>query len=198
MAQRPAPPTRVRRDAARNRTILLDAARTAFATADGDAPVALEAIARAAGVGIGTLYRHFPTREALVEEVYRAELADVCASAEPLLDELAPDVALRAWMDRYGDFVRAKRGMAETLRVVLAAGDHGGHDGAPGETRVRIRATVGLLLERGAAAGSLRGDVDPDDVVVSLIGVFLATRDAPGRDQAGRMLDLLLDGLRSR
>ncbi|WP_239451883.1 TetR/AcrR family transcriptional regulator [Frondihabitans sp. PAMC 28766] len=181
-----------RRDAQRNRELLLESARDAFAGHTGPSPVSLEAVARAAGLGIGTLYRHFPTREALVEEVYRTELAAVCASAAPLLERMRPDRALRVWMDRYGDFVQAKRGMAETLRVLLNAGLAGA-----GETRQRVRATVALLLDRGADAGLLRDDIAADDVVVSLIGVFLATAEASDRDQAGRMLDLLVDGLRS-
>jgi AcrR family transcriptional regulator len=185
-------PARIRADAARNRSRLLEAAAAAFGSSAGSSAVSLEGVARAAGVGIGTLYRHFPTREALVEEVYRAELGAVCDTAAVLLESLPPDEALRAWMDRYGDFVRAKRGMAETLRALLAS------SAAPGETRRRIRAAVDEILVAGAAAHVLRGDVQADDVVVSLIGVFLATAQAPDPLQASRMLDLLVDGLRPR
>ena len=82
----------------------------------------LEQIARDSGVGIGTLYRHFPTREALVEALYRKELADLCASVDDLLATQPPDRALRAWMDRFADYVAAKREMADALRAVFAAG----------------------------------------------------------------------------
>lgn len=103
-----------RADARRNRERLLASAAAAFAAADG--PVSLEAIARDAGVGIGTLYRHFPNREALVEAVYSAELAEVAASAVELLDRHPPVIALRRWMDRYAAFVAAKRGWRNRCR----------------------------------------------------------------------------------
>src|ERR1700734_1630889 len=106
-ATQPRPP---RGDAERNRARLLDAARAAFAS--GREPVTLEQIARCAEVGIGTLYRHFPTREALVEALYRKELADLCASAARLLQTHPPEQALRAWMDGFADYMAAKREMA--------------------------------------------------------------------------------------
>src|SRR5580698_8294016 len=111
---------RPRADAERNRARLLDAARAAFAS--GQASVTLEQIARDAEVGIGTLYRHFPTREALVEALYRQELAELCASAGDLLAAHSPERALRTWMDRFAGYVRAKREMADALRAVFAAG----------------------------------------------------------------------------
>src|SRR5206468_1162115 len=110
----------LRSDARRNRESLVAAARAAFAAADDTVPI--ESIARDAGVGVGTLYRHFPTREALVEAVYAAELDDVAASAPALLQQFPPDVALRAWMDRYARFVATKRGMLDTLRAGWASG----------------------------------------------------------------------------
>lgn len=110
----------VRSDARRNRERLLHAAAAAF-TANG-ASASLESIARDAGVGIGTLYRHFPNREALVEAVYQAELAEVAAAAGQLLKRHPPKIALRRWMDRYASFVAAKRGMAESLQAIFASG----------------------------------------------------------------------------
>jgi AcrR family transcriptional regulator len=174
-----------RSDARRNRERLLETAVAAFAVGDG--PVSLEAIARGAGVGIGTLYRHFPTREALIEAVYRAELADVSASAAHLLKQHPPADALRRWMDRYAEFVAAKRGMAESLRAIFESGAV-----ERNETRARIVAAVDSLLTAGAADGSLRGDVPADDVVTILLGISLA---GASREQSKRMLDLLLDGL---
>jgi AcrR family transcriptional regulator len=174
-----------RSDARRNRERLLETAAAAFAAADG--PVSLEAIARGAGVGIGTLYRHFPTREALIEAVYRAELAEVSASAADLLQCHSPAEALRLWMTRYAEFVAAKKGMAESLRAIF---DSGAVERS--ETRASIVGAVSALLEAGGADGSLRSDLRPDDVVSTLLGISLASGS---REQSKRMLDLLLDGL---
>ena len=182
---------RLRADAQRNRDRLLVAARDAFGAATAGAPPSTEAIARAAGVGIGTLYRHFPTREALVEAVYRAELETVCAAAPALLADREPVAALRAWMDRYLGFVRTKRGMMETVAALTATGATTG-------TRARINEAVATLLSAGARAGELRGDVPADDVTSSMLGVCLATAATGRGEQAGRLLDLLVDGLRPR
>jgi AcrR family transcriptional regulator len=174
-----------RADARRNRGRLLEVAARAFAAGDG--PVSLEAIAREAGVGIGTLYRHFPSREALVEAVYRAELAEVSASAAELLGRHPPAVALRRWMTRYTAFVAAKQGMAESLRAIFDSGAVERSD-----TRTSIVGAVDTLLLAGAGDGSLRGDVPADDVVSSLLGIFLTSRSP---EQTQRLLDLLADGL---
>jgi AcrR family transcriptional regulator len=180
-----------RSDAVRNRQRLLDAAAHAFATGDGQ--VSLEAVARAAGVGIGTLYRHFPTREALVEAVYRNELARLRGSADRLLAKHEPAVALRMWMDRFADYVAAKRGMAETLRAVLAAGTIDST-----QTRDTLCAAIQQFLDTGASAGTLRGDVVAADVLASLTGIWFAAGAPDQREQCGRLLDLLVDGLRAR
>jgi AcrR family transcriptional regulator len=179
----------VRSDARRNREKLLEVATAAFAAADGQ-PVSLESIARDAGVGIGTLYRHFPNREALVEAVYRTGLAEVADAAPRLLKRHPPKGALRRWMDRYANFVAAKRGMAESLSAMFASGALRGN-----ETRASISGAVDLLLRAGVDDGSLRSDVQADDVVSSLIGIFLASGSP---EQTGRMLDLLVDGIASR
>src|SRR6201997_280671 len=176
----------IRSDARRNREKLLQVATAAFATAEGR-PVSLESIAREAGVGIGTLYRHFPNREALVEAIYRAELAEVAAAAEKLLKRQSPTTALRRWMDRYASFVAAKRGMAESLHAIFDSGAM-----QPSQTRDSIVGAVGTLLRAGADDGSLRSDVQADDVVSSLIGIFLASGSP---EQTGRMLDLLVAGI---
>jgi AcrR family transcriptional regulator len=176
----------VRADARRNRDRLLEVATAAFATAQGR-PVSLESIARDAGVGIGTLYRHFPNREALVEAIYRVELAEVAAAAEHLLKRHPAQSALRRWMDRYASFVAAKRGMAESLHAIFDSGAM-----EPSETRDSIVGAVDALLQAGADDGTLRTDVQADDVVSSLIGIFLAS-GSPG--QTARMLDLLAAGI---
>jgi AcrR family transcriptional regulator len=176
----------IRADARRNREKLLEVATAAFAAADGR-PVSLESIARDAGVGIGTLYRHFPNREALIGAVYRAELADVVAAADRLLKRHQPKDALRRWMNRYADFVATKRGMAESLRAMVDAGTV-----EQRETRASIVGAVDMLLRAGADDGSLRSDVLADDVVSTLLGVFLASGSPV---QTGRMLDLLAAGV---
>ncbi|WP_399082747.1 TetR/AcrR family transcriptional regulator [Streptomyces sp. BBFR2] len=178
-----------RSDARRNRERLLDAARDAFATTPDH--VRLDAIARAAGVGIGTLYRHFPTREALVEALYAAELDEVVADSPKLLDELEPAAALRAWMTRYAAFFRIKRGMSQTLRAGWASGTI-----ATPATRERITETLALMLRSGAETGSLRADVAPEDVTVMLLGVFLSTTATETTQHVDRLLDLLVDALR--
>jgi AcrR family transcriptional regulator len=182
-------PKRLRADAERNRIRLLDAARAAFAS--GQAAVTLEQIARDADVGIGTLYRHFPTREALVEALYREELALLCAGAEQLLATQAPDRALRSWMDRFADYATAKREMADALRAVLASGAV-----TVSQAREQLSAAVQTILDAGAAVGTLRADVRADDIVATVVGMFTATSLAGGREQLGRMLDLLMDAVR--
>jgi AcrR family transcriptional regulator len=177
----------VRADAHRNRERLVVAARRLLA--EGDGKVALETIARAAGVGIGTLYRHFPTREALVEAVYRAELNRLCDSATALLAAEPPRTALRTWMDRFADYVAAKRDMAEAMRSVIGSGAI-----AVSRSRAELTEAMRLLLDAGAADGTLRADVRPDDVVASLVGIFLAC-GPDQREQAGRMMDLLMDAV---
>jgi AcrR family transcriptional regulator len=179
----------VRADARRNRDRLLDAAVRAFAS-DG-ADVTLEAIAKTAGVGIGTLYRHFPTRDALVEAAYRQELAHLCDAVPGLLRSLPPDEAARAWMDRFIDYMTTKRFMAGALQAVIASG------GNPyAESRARLIAAITTLLAAAISAGTLRSDVEPNDVLLALSGVSLAAGAPDQREQAGRLLDLLVDGLR--
>jgi AcrR family transcriptional regulator len=182
----------LRADARRNRQRLLDVAVRAFSERGTDA--SLEAIAKEAGVGIGTLYRHFPTREALLEAAYRNEVARVCDSAEELLTQYPPDQAMRVWMDRFIDYLATKQGMADALKAVIASGDSDPF----AESLDRISTAISTLLKAGAEAGVLRSDVDPLDVGFSLGGILLITTDKGLRDRAGRMLDLLLDGLRHR
>ncbi len=180
---------RRRVDAERNRARLLEAARATFA-AEGEA-ARLEHIARAAGVGIGTLYRNFPTRESLVEAVYRSELAELCASAHELARELDPDLALRAWMDRFAGYVAAKREIAQALAPVYASGAV-----TVPQIREQLADAVAEILEAGAADGSLRGDARAPDLVAMIVGCFTATRLAGGPEQLDRMFDLLIDAVR--
>jgi AcrR family transcriptional regulator len=179
----------LRADAQRNRELLLAAAVAAFSRSGPDA--SLESIARAAGVGIGTLYRHFPSREALIDAAYRSELARLCDSVPGPLAALPPDRAMRAWMDNFVDYVTTKRGMAGALRAVVASG------GNPfAESRARLLAAIDALLRAGTQAGLLRPDVSPDDVLVGISGVSVLAAEPSQREQAGRLLDLIMDGLR--
>jgi AcrR family transcriptional regulator len=181
----------LRVDAQRNRDRLLAVAARAFSQDGPD--VTLDAIAKEAGVGIGTLYRHFPTREALVEATYRNELARLCDAADDLLATTPPDQATRQWMDLFIGYMTTKRGMADALRAVVASG------GDPfAESLGRLLGAITTLLAAGATAGTIRADVQPGDVLASLSGVSLTAGEPAQRDQASRMLDLLMDGLRYR
>ncbi|MCW2879736.1 MAG: TetR/AcrR family transcriptional regulator [Sphaerisporangium sp.] len=184
-------PRPLRADAQRNRDRLLDVAVRAFSQDGPD--VTLDVIAKTAGVGIGTLYRHFPTREALIEATYRNELARLCDAVADLLDTMPPDEATRTWMDRFVDYMTTKRGMADALRAVIASG------GDPyAQSRDRLIAAITSLLDAAAAAGTVRSDVEPGDVLATLGGVSLAAGEPAQRDQARRLLNLLMDGLRYR
>jgi AcrR family transcriptional regulator len=179
----------LRADARRNRDALLAAAVQAFSAEGPD--VTLESVAAAAGVGIGTLYRHFPTRDALVEAAYRNELQRLCDSAAELLADLAPDAAVREWMERFVDYAVTKRGMSDALRALIAAG------GNPfAQSRALMLGALGTLLDAAVAAGTVRSDVAPADLLATLGGVSMAAGDAAGREQARRVLDLVMDGLR--
>ncbi|MCK9895942.1 TetR/AcrR family transcriptional regulator [Frankia sp. AgB32] len=181
----------LRADARRNRERLLSVAVQALSREGAD--VSLEAIAREAGVGIGTLYRHFPTREALVDAAYQGELDRLCDRVDDLLAAAPPEQALRAWMNHFVDYMGTKRGMGDALRALIASG------GDPfARSRDRLTAAVAALLGAGAAAGTLRADVAPDDVLVGLSGISLAAADRRDRAQTDRLLGLLMDALRPR
>jgi AcrR family transcriptional regulator len=181
----------LRADARRNRERVLAAAARAFA---GEGPAAtIEAIAKDAGVGVGTVYRHFPTREALIEAAYRSELVAVCDAAPVLLDDYPPAEALRAWMDRFVDYMTTKIGMSDALRAVIAAGSN-----PYARSRDMLNDALGLFLTAGIADSSLRDDIPADDVLINLSGIALAAGAPDQRAQAGRLLDLLLDALHPR
>lgn len=177
-----------RKDAQRNRQRIVDAATRALA--NGEGLVKMETIAQDAGVGVATLYRNFPSREALVEEIYRSELTHLCTDdVDQLLADHPPVEAMRRWLRHYQDFVATKRGMAEALRAVIASGAI-----TSGHTREHLNGAIAAIVAAGVADGSLRGDVTPADVSASIAGVMLAAAD---NDQATRMLQLLADGLRA-
>jgi AcrR family transcriptional regulator len=184
-------PTRQRADAIKNRERLISEARALFTGGSGSS--SLEAIAQAAGVGIGTLYRHFPTREALVEAVYRSELDALEAKAETLLSAHPAFEAMRRWMDRYARFVVTKHAMHDALRVALTP-----RMAATSETRSRINGTIAKFISAGTRDKTIRRDVEPDDVTLSLAGIVLAATTSADQNQIRRLLDLFMDGLRPR
>ncbi|MER8104339.1 TetR family transcriptional regulator [Kitasatospora sp. NPDC094016] len=184
-----ADPRPLRADARRNRDRLIEVAARAFAQDGPDAT--LGAIAKEAGVGIGTLYRHFATREELVEAVYRSELAKLCDSAAELLDGAAPDAALRAWMDGFVRYMTTKRGMSDALRALIASGSN-----PFSHSRAMLTTAITRLLRAGAESGVLRADVEPEDVLFSLSGLSLAATTPEHHARMERLLDLLMDGLR--
>jgi AcrR family transcriptional regulator len=177
--------TSKRADARRNREKLLAAAGELFATVGTD--VSLDTVAKRAGVGIGTLYRNFPTRDALVEAAYRAEVEHLSEAAAELLDSLAPDAALAEWMDRFVAYAAAKKGMKGALNSIVA----GGSD-LYAETRAQIIAALGELLAAGVGAGVLRSDVTADDVWRAMGPVWMTDDE----EQIRTLLRLLMDGLR--
>jgi AcrR family transcriptional regulator len=179
---------RPRADAVRNRDLLLSAAAAAFAARGADVP--LEDIARAAGVGIGTLYRHFPTRDALVEAVYRYEVDVLCERADQLLEEMPPDQALAEWMQLFVRHVATKKGMLSALKPLLSS-----NPSFSDQTKGRAQAAATKLLNAGVAAGTVRADVDGADLLRAVGGICMST-DQERSEASERLVGLLFDGLR--
>ena len=178
----------VRADAQRNTDALLEAALAVFATSGVDAPV--REIAEKAGVGIGTVYRHFPQRSDLVAAVFRHEI-DACAGAALILAaEHEPGEALARWMQRYAAFIATKRGLATAL--------HSGNpafDTLPAYFQQRLQPALRTLLESAAAVGAVRTDVTSEDLLGAVASLCMPAHDH-GPDHARRMVALLVDGLR--
>jgi AcrR family transcriptional regulator len=177
-----------RADAERNRRRLLDAAREAFAAAGPDA--SLEEIARRAGVGIGTLYRHFPTRDALLADVYRHVLQQLADAAPRLIETQPPMEALRDWMRLFVDYIAAKKVIAPALQAMT-----GGASELFASSTAQIKGAMSLLVARAVANGDIRLDIDPLDLLRAVMGV--AGADAGWQDTARRLIDIILEGLKS-
>jgi AcrR family transcriptional regulator len=182
-------PKRLRADARRNRDKLVEIAAAAFA--EHGVSTSLEDIARRAGVGIGTLYRHFPTREHLVEVVYRREVEALCAAAGDLARQYPPDVALAEWMQRFVDYIAAKRGMANSLRILLTTNSE-----LFADTSGLVVLALRRLVEAALADGSIRSDIESSDVLHALSGIYAAPDTPDWRDRSRRLVSLLMDGLR--
>jgi AcrR family transcriptional regulator len=177
-----------RADAVRNRERVLEAAKAVFNAGGPDA--SLEAVARRAGVGIGTLYRHFPTREAVFEAVYRREVEQLGELAEQLKSEAAPVEALRRWLRSNVEFVATKKGMSAALALAVD-----GSSELYAYTFDRLTKAVGALLDRAVAAGGIRSDIGPEDLLRALVGMCYM-HDQPGwQATVLRLVDVFVDGL---
>lgn len=174
-------PAARRADAQHNRERILAVSYAAFAA---DPEVSLNAVAKLAGVGAGTLYRHFPTREALILAVYRQEVQTLVEAVDGVLAEHAPMAALRTWLLRLADLVRVKHGLGDALQSEAAKD-------VVDETYAPVTSAIGVLLRAGERTGEVRPDLNPADVLL-LMGVLW--RVAP--DDAGRLLTLAIQGLR--
>jgi AcrR family transcriptional regulator len=183
------PMRKPRVDAVRNRERVLEAAKKVFSAGGPDA--SLEAVAREAGVGIGTLYRHFPTREALFEAVYRREVQQLADLAEELKEQPDPVEALRRWMRSNVRFVATKKGMLQALALAVEKNSE-----LFAYSSDRLTQAVGGLLDRAVAAGEIRDDISAEDVLRALVGMSY-TYDQPGWQKSVlRLVDVFIDGLR--
>ena len=182
------PPRRLRADAQRNIDSLLEAAKAVFGASGVDAPA--KEIADQAGVGVGTLYRHFPRRSDLGKAVLQHEI-DACADAGLALSAAnAPGEALAKWLHRYTEFLATKRGLAAALH----SGDPA-FDALPGYFMQRLVPALGALLEAAAASGEIRADISPKDLLYAVASLCLPMADE-GAAYSQRMVALLIDGLR--
>ena len=178
-----------RADSLRNRELLLQAAAEIFSA--GGQQASLEAVARKAGVGIGTLYRHFPTREDLFEAVYRNEVDHLSDLARELIVQETPVEALRKWLYANVRLVSAKRGMIEGLQLVAY-----GSNELKAYSFERMTAAVGELLQGAVRAGELRSDISAEDLLRALLGIFYANSGSDWQPTALRLVDVFVEGLR--
>ena len=179
----------LRADALENRQRILDVAKQAF-TRDG-ASASLDEIARQAAVGPGTLYRHFPTRDALIEAVFRAEVEKLAAAARGFAESLPPVEALRAWMLLFVDYIATKQIIAPALNT-LAGGTSKLYEGS----RARIWGALDALAKRAIKSGDLCRDLNPADLLRALIGVALVPASPDWQQSAKRLVDILIAGSR--
>ncbi|MFM0478170.1 TetR/AcrR family transcriptional regulator [Paraburkholderia strydomiana] len=177
-----------RADALRNRERILEEAKKAFTSEGGD--ISLEEVARQAGVGPGTLYRHFPTREALLESVYRAEVESLAEEERRLTQELPADEALREWMLLFVDYIATKKIIAPALNSIVG--------GATSElfeySGKQIKAAIRTLVSRAVESGDVRADVEPLDLLRALVGVSNVASAPDWQQSAKRLVDILLLG----
>ena len=181
-----------RADAIRNRERVLEAAKAVFS--QGGPEASLEAVARHAGVGIGTLYRHFPTREALYEAVYRREVEQLVELGKHLVEtKIAPVEALRRWLRAGVEFMATKKGMAAALATAAR-----GSPELVAYSLNRLTSAMEELLQRAAAAGEIRADIDPEDLLRALVGMCYAHDGTGWQPRVLHLVDVFIDGLRRR
>jgi AcrR family transcriptional regulator len=184
------PARRPRADSARNRERLVEAARAAFAR--HGAEVSLEEIARLAQVGIGTLYRHFPSRLDLLEAVYRREVEQLAEAAPRLLAERAPFEALHEWMRLAVDHVAAKRVIGPALAASAGAPEIYAASGG------LITEAMKQLVARAVESGEIRSDIDAGDLLRAMVGLSYGYAEPGWEASARRLVDVLMDGLRAQ
>jgi AcrR family transcriptional regulator len=180
----------MRADAARNRDRLLTTARAAFAAKGSKA--SLDEIARTAGVGAGTLYRHFPTRDALIEAVYLNETQQLADAARHLAARHSPVEALREWMRLFVGYIATKRAMAEALGSLA-----GGTSALYATSTALVTAALGMLVDRAVASGEIRLELDPLDLLRALAGVANTGAGPNSEQSAKQLVDILIAGLRA-
>ncbi len=185
----PPPPRRLRADAQRNRDALLASAREAFL--NGETEIRVEEIARRAGVAVGTVYRHFDTREAVIEAVFRQEVDELCAGGAALLEDHPPEQAVRMFLLQLVDHAAVSKGMAVALEAIMAT-----RSPVFDDARSRMTQTLDALLGAGVSAGSVRDDINGRTLMLGLSGVCGGPKDAPDWLEDGRqVVGLLADGL---
>jgi AcrR family transcriptional regulator len=180
---------RPRADAQRNRERILEVAKAAFTRHGADA--SLDEIAKQAGVGAGTLYRHFPTRDALIQSVYQCEVERLAAAESRFAAEMAPIDALRAWMLMLIDYIAAKHIIAPALNSVV-----GGPSRLYEGSRSQIQGAIDNMVKRAKKTGAVRKDLDPSDLLRALIGVSHMGSGSDRQQSARRLVDILIAGSR--
>jgi AcrR family transcriptional regulator len=182
-------PRKPRTDALRNRERILEAAKAAFTRSGADA--SLDEIAKEAGVGPGTLYRHFPTRDALIEAVYRTEVGKLAAAEKKFSESLTPLEALRAWMLLFVDYIATKHIIAPALNTFV-----GGPSKLYEGSRAQIQGAIDALVKRAIKSGGIRKDIEPFDLLRALIGVSNVSSTPDWQQSAKRLVDILITGSR--
>jgi AcrR family transcriptional regulator len=188
--EEPAAVRKPRADAERNRVRLLETAKAAFAAKGFGA--SLDEIARIAGVWAGTLYRHFPTRDALVTAVYRNETEQLVLAATRLAETYSPVMALREWLLLFVDYIATKHGIYEVLNSIV-----GGTSDLYSASTAQVKQAMAKLVDRAVASGDIRLDLDPLDLLRALAGVANISSGPDGNQAAKRMVDILIAGVRT-
>jgi AcrR family transcriptional regulator len=178
-----------RSDAQENRDRILEVAKAAFTRSGADA--SLDDIAKQAGVGPGTLYRHFPTRDALIEAVYHTEVEKLAAAQPELSANLPPIEALRAWMMLFVDYLATKQIIASALNSVV-----GGSSRLYDSSRVQVTGAINALVKTAVKSGDIRKDLEPFDLLRALIGFSHVATGADWQESGRRLVDILIKGSR--